>query len=342
MTENIFEITDWLKNEINREFLLNEPTQEAITLMNRGLNYLDCVRIASKIETTSVWWANNTLCELYDNSANAYVSMSNFLDTKFYFTRILITAIDNPNAGARVWASELQKIFFLLITFNRHDQALWVGGRAYLGDTPERFSGRKDEVWSLREVTEWEALGGDVHGLGSIVAKLRRLIPGQREKECSAGKLDDDPMFPYWEEKPLCGYMLRLWLVMSGQIKPEEVPHGHPECGVYEGLFANWNQPVALEQSIKEACDYHVCRSTEDGDGGYDVPEFSFRPYNVIPFEILAYRNVRRKMGLDTPWPAHPLLDSPFVKNLPEELPPSDDPLLNEVLTAVRKVLPEV
>jgi hypothetical protein len=35
-------------------------------------------------------------------------------------------------------------------------------------------------------------------------------------------------------------------------------------------------------------------------------------------------------------------LDSPFVKNLPDELPPSDDPLLQEVLTAVRKVLPEV
>jgi hypothetical protein len=278
----------------------------------------------------------------YSNSEKLKERGANFLETTFFYSKILITAVDTPGAGARVWADDVQKLFFLLLVFNRHEQALWLGGRTYLGDTPERFSGRKDQVWKLREVSEWESLGGDEVGWRGIVTKLRRLIPGQKEKECSAGKLPDDPMFPYWQEKPLCGYMLRLWLVMGGQIAPEEVPAGHPQCGVYEGLFQHWNEPAALERSIIETLDYHIRRSSEDGDGDYDIPEFTLRPYNVIPFEVIAYRNVRKKMGLETPLPSHPLLDSPFVKNLPEELPPSDDPLLKEVLIAIRKVLPDV
>lgn len=55
----------------------------------------------------------------------------------------------------------------------------------------------------------------------------------------------------------------------------------------------------------------------------YDIAEFETSPFRQIPFEILAYRNARRRMGLQTPMPAHPLLDSPFVKNLPAELPPA-------------------
>jgi hypothetical protein len=264
------------------------------------------------------------------------------IDYCYYSVRIFTEVVDTPGGCARIFLSNIEKLFFLLLAFNRHEQALWLGGRTYLGDTPERFSGRQNEVWTLREVSEWEALGGDEHGWRGIVTRLRRLIPSQREKEASAGKFDDDPIFPYWQDKPLCGYMLRLWLVMSGQLQPGVIPEGHPGCGVYEGLFTNWDHPEALENSLIEACDYHLRRSSEDGDGDYDVPEFSLRPYNVIPFEILAYRNVRRKMGLDTPWPPHLLLDSPFVKNFPDKLPPSDDPLLNEVLVAVRKVLPDV
>jgi hypothetical protein len=338
----ISEIDEWLNNDANKKLLFEKPCLELGELASCEIGFLDCVRVGSKINTLNVWWKNQFLRDLYYNNSDLILSATRFFDASIYYTKILVTAIDTPGAGARVSMVDLEKLFFLLLAFNRHEQALWLGGRTYIGDTPERFSGRKDQVWTLREVSEWESLGGDEYGWRGLVARLRRLIPGQREKEGSAGRLDNDPMFPYWQEKPLCGYLLRLWLVMSGQAGPEEVPQGLPECGVYEGLFRNWNRPEELRESLREACDYHVRRSDEDGDGDYDVPEFSMRPYNVIPFEILAYRNVRKRMGLDTPMPAHPLLETPFVKNLPEELPPSDDPLLLEVLAAVRKVLPDV
>lgn len=333
----IKEIREWLEERKNYEFLYTRTFANVRLITNDVVDFKNAVTLGSKLRTASVWWASVFLRDAYDCSLDPPNTVSNYLESRYIYCKILITAIDIPEAGARIRANDLQKLFFLLLAFNRHEQALWLGGRTYLGDTPERFSGRKDQVHSLREVSEWESLGGDVNGWGSIVAKLRRLIPGQREKECSAGRLDDDPMFPYWEEKPLCGYMLRLWLVMSGQIQPGEAPRGLPDCGVYESLFQNWNDPAALESSLRDACDYHVRRSTEHRHG--DIPEFSERPYNLIPFEILAYGNVRKRLGLETPFPAHPLLDSPFVRNLPEELPPSDDPLLLEVLAAVRKVL---
>ncbi len=338
------EISDWLDDAYNTSSLRLQPEKEIESIIKNKIDLKHCALIAFNFSLLRIWLSNKSLLSLTQGfvNSNHMNDWSKFLDYGYYSMSIFTCVLDHPDGKCRISGADLYLLFFALLAFNRHEQALWLGGRAYLGDSPERFSGRQNEVWTLCEVSEWEALGGDVHGWRGIVSRLRRLIPGKREKEASAGKLDDDPMFPYWEEKPLCGYMLRLWLVMSGQLQPQETPDGHPGCGVYEGLFTNWDHPEALENSIIEACDYHVRRSSEDGDGDYDVPEFTLRPYNVIPFEILAYRNVRRKMGLETPWPSHPLLDSPFVKNLPDELPPSDDPLLNEVLAAVRKVLPDV
>lgn len=337
----IGEINEWLSRERNRRFY-DQSASEAMAMARGKGSPETCYRFGSLLWELTVWWRNAFLRDVYEDAQTKTASTSNFLSISFFSSKILITACDTPGAGARVSLNEIQHLFFLLLAFDRHEQALWLGGRTYLGDTPERFSGRKDEVWTLREVSEWESLGGDEVGWRGIVTRLRRLIPGQAAKECSAGRLPDDPMFPYWQDKPLCGYMLRLWLVMSGQALPQEVPQGLPGCGVYEGLFQHWDDPADLERSLKEALDYHVRRSGEQGEEEYDVPEFSMRPYNVIPFEILAYRNVRRKMGWETPMPAHALLASPFVKNLPDELPPSNDPLLIEVLAAVRKVLPEV
>lgn len=341
MNAELIEIVEWLDDKKNKVNLHDKVINEINKLLNEEISLRSCAMLAFELSYFSFWWVNVFLHSIYENKLHESRKNGAMMLECYHISMLLyVGVIDSPGGRARILISDIQRLFFLLLTFNRHEQALWLGGRTYLGDTPERYSGRQDEVWTLRQVSEWESLGGDEIGWRGIVTKLRRLIPGQKEKECSAGKLPDDPMFPYWQEKPLCGYMLRLWLVMSGQIKPEEVPAGHPECGIYDGLFRNWNNPAALEKSIIEACDYHVRRSTEDDDS--DIPEFTLRPYNVIPFEILAYRNVRKRMGLETPFPAHPLLDSPFVKNLPEELPPSDDPLLQEVLAAVRKVLPDV
>jgi hypothetical protein len=338
------DIDAWLNNPRNAKHVRDKSLNEINKLLTLETTTEASGNIAFELSFHKFWSVNQLLAQLYIQKDKTLVMnmASKVSDYSYYITRIYISIADHPDGKVYIPLLDIEHLFFHLLAFNRHEQALWLGGRTYLGDNSERFSGSKNEVWTLREVSEWESLGGDEVGWRSIVTKLRRLIPGQKEKECSAGKLPDDPMFPYWQEKPLCGYMLRLWLVMSGQITPEEVPAGHPQCGVYEGLFQHWNDPIALERSIIEACDYHVSRSSEDGDGDYDIPEFTLRPYNVIPFEIIAYRNVRKRMGLETSWPAHPLLESPFVKNLPDELPPSDDPLLKEVLEAVRKVLPEV
>lgn len=340
----IDDVLAWIKSPDNAKCLKDDPSREIQTILTHNLDTRSCSAIAFELSLIKIWYSNWYLAGVINNIENSQLvlQISKYVYYGYYSSKIFINVLDTPGSSCRIMCRDIYSNFYLLLAFSMYDQALWYGGRAYLGDSPERFSGKRDEVWTLKEVSEWESLGGDEVGWRGIITKLRRLIPRQKEKERSAGKMPDDPMFPYWQDKPLCGYMLRLWLVMSGQLPPQEIPAGHPACGVYEGLFANWDQPEALASSIIEACDYHVRRSSEDGDGNYDVPEFSMRPYNVIPFEIIAYRNVRRKIGLETPWPSHPLLESPFVKNLPDELPPSDDPLLNDVLAAVRTVLPDV
>jgi hypothetical protein len=338
------EVKQWLLDSSNKERLWTKPFDEIKKSIAAPIQIKRCAEIAFNLSLMKIWTSNVLINQLSDEATphDAKETLTLFVDLFYSSIRIFTKVIDDPNGSSRIFALDLQNLFFVLGASGRYEQASWLGGRVYAGDTLGRFSGKSDQVYTLQEIGEWESLGGDDVGWRGVVSKLRRLIPSQREKECSAGRLDDDPMFPYWEEKPLCGYMLRLWLVMTEQIDPEATPEGLPGCGVYDGLFTNWNRPDALTESLNEACDYHVRRSTEDGDGDYDVPEFSMRPYNLIPFEILAFRNVRTKMGLENRMPDHPLLQTPFVKNLPQELPPSNDPLLLEALAAVRRVLPDV
>jgi hypothetical protein len=77
-------------------------------------------------------------------------------------------------------------------------------------------------------------------------------------------------------------------------------------------------------QAIEAVCDYH-CENMEDkgGDDDWD-PEFDLPPFDLIPWEILAIRQVRSRLGLATPEPKHPLLEyvSSFVAQ--NELPADD------------------
>jgi hypothetical protein len=144
-------------------------------------------------------------------------------------------------------------------------------------------------------------------------------------------------------DTPVSAFAMRLYrLINESDLTLLSSSQNTPECGVYGNLFAYWSDMEQLRTSILTCCDYHVERSKSRQGTDYVIPEFELAPFRQLPFEILAFRNVRRRMGLETPWPAHPLLDSPFVKNLPEAVPPSDDPLLNNVLAAVRKILPDV
>lgn len=151
----------------------------------------------------------------------------------------------------------------------------------------------------------------------------------------------NSPEQPWSNTRPLGGFMLHLYQIVSGMSHPgDPFPASLPDPGPYTGIFTHWNDPDALPNFIAEACDYHVYRTTEDSTIEYDIADFNFLPYHVLPVEILALRAVRERLGLETPFPSHPLLDSPFVKNLPKELPPCGDGLLRDIIAATEKVLP--
>lgn len=69
--------------------------------------------------------------------------------------------------------------------------------------------------------------------------------------------------------------------------------------------------------------------------------DFSWSPYDVIPVEYLALVTVRKKLGLDTPKPKHPLLDTPFAE-MPEHIEPVKDEFLDKVLAEIRKTRPNL
>ena len=149
------------------------------------------------------------------------------------------------------------------------------------------------------------------------------------------------PGQPWSNTRPVGGFALRLYQIVSGIIQPgDPFPASLPDPGPYAGIFTHWNNLDVLPKCIAEACDYHVYRTTEDPVIEYDIADFNFLPYHVLPVEILALRAVRERLGLETPFPSHPLLDSLFVTNLPRKLPPCADSLLMEVIAATEKVLP--
>lgn len=155
------------------------------------------------------------------------------------------------------------------------------------------------------------------------------------------GRDHNEPGMRWSNTSPVGGFTLRLYQIFSGRTGPEEsYPSDLPASGAYGGLFANWSSPERLKQSIVDACDYHLCRMREDPEVEYDIPEFASQPYRVLPVEILALRAVRERMGLDTSFPSHPLLDSSFVRNLPDELHSCAGGLLQDVIDATEKVLP--
>lgn len=336
----IEEVQEWLGKEINKKLFLDLPSEEISKLLNERLSLENLSHTGCSLRDLSTWNKNVFLSEL---AHGPYKSESgqDMVESRYLYLRIHVELIDHPAGRASVSSKNLCLTFLLLLLFNRWEQAEWLGRRIYAADTIERFNGPQN-TYELREVSEWESLGGDTKGFGAVVASIRRLIPGQREKECSAGQFDDEPAFPYWEDKPLCGLVLRIWLLMAGKAKPNTMPEGLPTCGIYSGLFEHWDDEEKLTDSIIGACDYHLDRIEENPAIDYDVPEFGIRPYNVLPVEILALRTLRKHFGLSTPWPDHPLLSSVFVRNLPDELPPSENELIQRVAKAVQSIFPQI
>jgi hypothetical protein len=110
--------------------------------------------------------------------------------------------------------------------------------------------------------------------------------------------------------------------------------NGFPdEFGPYYGIFAAWGNATKMADAIHSVCNYHVERIMTDG-------EFEQNPHDIFPSEILALYRMREKLGLETPWVNHPLLDTPFTQ-VPEKVTYEPDPLVVQAMDLVTKLLPE-
>lgn len=97
--------------------------------------------------------------------------------------------------------------------------------------------------------------------------------------------------------------------------------------GVYGGIVAAWDDAPRLAEALREACDYHCTHmsySKKKAKASWDL-EFDGAPFDLIPFDIMAVRAVRKRLGLPTPSIEHPLLSSPLVD--PEKINFVDDPV---------------
>lgn len=338
IARQIRDLKHWLDRDASNPSSSNQDLSELEEILAEEVGIERVVDLAFDLSFASIRWMNEFLEALRVDSTSDVLEKGSFhIDSRSLFFRILISAIDHPEGTGRIFEKDSYLAFLELLAFGRWDQAEWLGERIFRSDTIDRFNGPQ-ETYYLQEVCEWEALGGDTKGIGAIVAFFRRLIPGQREKEGSAGSFPDEPALPYWKDHPLCGLVLRIWLIMTGKSRWDSFPEGLPSAGIYLKFFEYWEDEAALANSIWDACDHHMRKSQDSAD---DIADFFLRPYDLLPVELLALKTLRGHLGLATPWPDHPLLGTPFVRNLPAEFPPSGDELIRQVQTAAKRVFPD-
>jgi len=123
--------------------------------------------------------------------------------------------------------------------------------------------------------------------------------------------------FLWPQERP---FVLELFRKQTGVTLPAI---DQSKLGPYAAVLENWDDAVQLEPALFNVCDYH-CQSMEDDDGDWD-PEFDLSPFDLIPVEVLAILNVRKKMGHTNPQISHPLMQTPLASMpLMDEQLPSD------------------
>ena len=136
-----------------------------------------------------------------------------------------------------------------------------------------------------------------------------------------------DGAFGKWGVLKLPLLVLKLHQRHAGQdVKAD--PIGGDGSRPYVEVFARWDHDEAFAQAIQAICDFHVEQSVDRGDES--IGEFSRYPFNIVPFEIFAIRNVRRREGLSMPTVSHPLLSPPFG-DVPSDVPDAADALIEEV-----------
>jgi hypothetical protein len=106
----------------------------------------------------------------------------------------------------------------------------------------------------------------------------------------------------YWNERVFEPFVLRLFALYAGSPGDyRQIPDR------YAAVLAGWGSPKELSEALSATCDYHCDNMNDSRNEDWD-PEFAEPPFDLIPWEVLAIREVRTRLGLPTPLPAHPLL----------------------------------
>ncbi len=289
--KELSELNEWVNCSQNRRIMFDMSTAEIEDLLAGNVSLDSVGSISSRMDRMAFWYVQNALSKAGNDQEVLHRNWSSYLDFIRHSMKMRVVRIEHPGGIGSIGALETQRHFNLLCGSGLIDEAAWLGLRIY-----ESIKRRVKHpvVYELREISE---------------ADLDRPLTGDNDPR----NLNRESISGY-TDSPICGFVLRMWLILTGRREPSDrLPEKAPQCGVYEALFEHWDNPSKLPAAIMDATDFHVRRMQEDRRIPYDIAEFDTSPFRQIPFEILAYRNLRRHLGLETPFPAHPLLDSPFV-----------------------------
>jgi hypothetical protein len=114
----------------------------------------------------------------------------------------------------------------------------------------------------------------------------------------------------YWQERRFEPFVIRLNQILEGCTP--DLGNGD-NFGVHGDILSHWDNEGLLADAFVRICDYH-CENMDDFGGEWD-PEFDHAPFDVIPWEILAIQQVRKRHGLSMPTFGHSLA-SPSVMQL--------------------------
>ncbi|SHJ17140.1 hypothetical protein SAMN02745181_1361 [Rubritalea squalenifaciens DSM 18772] len=150
-------------------------------------------------------------------------------------------------------------------------------------------------------------------------------------------------VFSGWpKDKEFAGYVIKLYLLIHEKLSPKDNVDNLPDLGLYSDLFENWDDINKLSKTIVNVCDEYFLRTQSSMEKELGLLEFDSYPHNCFPLTVLALRSCRNKFGLGTTLPSHPMLDSKFVINIPENLPSVPDNILKLVVSSARQVFLEM
>ena len=103
-------------------------------------------------------------------------------------------------------------------------------------------------------------------------------------------------------------------------------------------MFAGWEDPREVALGLADICEYRLAEM----DAPNKIAEFFALFARVFPAEIHAVLSCRRRLGLETPEIAHPLMETPLA-SVPLGRPrfdPSSDVVLCRALDVLQAELP--